>query len=98
MLGWIEHTKWYVPGWSNSNENVSFVSMAAERNAPLSLTTVCGSSSLFSHVTVVPTFTVDDIGWSVRHTAAAATFETMTFETREIVRNFIVGSFLLRKG
>ena len=43
---------------SNQYEKLSLVSRPLERNSPVSLTTLCGSSSLLTHVTVVPTFTV----------------------------------------
>ena len=47
------------------------------RNKPLSLTTVCGSSSLLSHVTVVPALTVDDVGWNMK------SFTTIVSETSD---------------
>src|SRR5579872_2591495 len=62
IFGWIEQIKWYVPGRSKRKLNVPSVSIAPERNKPLSLTTLCGSSSLFAHETVVPALTVSDIG------------------------------------
>src|SRR5450631_2846479 len=58
----MEQVMWYVPGLSNLYEKVSFVSKPPERNNPASLMTLCGSSSILTHVTVVPALTVNDIG------------------------------------
>src|ERR1700687_3523585 len=58
----MEQVMWYVPGLSNLYEKISFVSKPPERNSPVSLMTLCGSSSIFTHVTVVPALTVNDIG------------------------------------
>src|ERR1700730_16354911 len=66
MRGRIEHVKWYVPGLSNLNEKLSFVSMAPERNSPVSLTTLCGSSSMLAQVTVAPALTVNDTGTNMK--------------------------------
>ncbi|HEY4446793.1 MAG TPA: hypothetical protein VGN30_21110 [Steroidobacteraceae bacterium] len=54
--------KWYVPGLSNLNEKLSFVSIAPERNNPLSLTTVCGSASMLAQVTVEPALIDNEFG------------------------------------
>src|SRR2546423_13192358 len=54
------------PGVSNLNEKLSFVSMAPERNSPVSLTTVCGSSSMLAQVTVEPAVTVSDSGTNMK--------------------------------
>ena len=51
---------------SKWNEKLSLVSRAAERNKPLSLTTVCGSSSLFVQVTVEPADTVIEVGANMK--------------------------------
>src|ERR1700687_3439378 len=58
----MEQVMWYVPGLSNLYEKISFVSKPPERNRPVSLMTLCGSSSILTHVTVVPGLTVNDIG------------------------------------
>jgi hypothetical protein len=47
---------------SNLNEKVSSVSLAPERNSPVSLTTLCGSSSLLAQVTVEPALIVSELG------------------------------------
>src|SRR5690349_849781 len=51
-----------VPAWVNLKEKDSPVSIAAERNSPSALTTVCGSPSLLCQVTVVPDATVIVLG------------------------------------
>src|SRR5271166_294485 len=58
----MEQVMWYVPGLSNLYEKLSFVSTPPDRNSPVSLMTLCGSSSILTHVTVVPALTVKDIG------------------------------------
>src|SRR5205814_3732646 len=40
--------------------------MAPERNSPVSLTTVCGSSSMLAQVTVEPALTVSDTGANMK--------------------------------
>src|SRR5256885_4939234 len=40
--------------------------MAPERNSPVSLTTVCGSSSMLAQVTVEPALTVKDTGANMK--------------------------------
>ncbi len=62
----MAQVKWYVPGLSNSNEKVSFVSTAPDRNNPVSLTTLCGSSSLLTQVTVEPALTVRELGVNMK--------------------------------
>jgi hypothetical protein len=47
-------------------ENVASVSSALERNLPSFSDTRCGMSSSFTHVTVVPTFTVSTGGSKVK--------------------------------
>src|SRR6202020_1993544 len=66
IRGCIEQVKGYVQGLSNLNENFSSVSSAPERNSPASLTTVCGSSSLFTHETSSPAFTVKVVGMNMK--------------------------------
>src|ERR1041385_4118304 len=51
-----------VPALVNLNEKDSPVSIAAERNSPSALTTVCGSPSLLCQVTVLPGETVRVLG------------------------------------
>src|SRR6266436_6383599 len=58
-----------MPGLSNLNEKLSSVSRAPERNSAVSLTTVCGSSSLFVQVTVEPALTVSDAGPNMKSLA-----------------------------
>src|SRR5258708_21954704 len=62
----IEHVKRYVPGLSNLNEKLSSVSRAPERNSPVSLTTVCGSSSLLTHETCAPASMVKVVGLNMK--------------------------------
>src|SRR5258708_35311943 len=62
----MEHVKRYVPGLSNLNEKLSSVSRAPERNSPVSLTTVCGSSSLLTHETCAPASTVKVVGLNMK--------------------------------
>src|SRR6267143_5381322 len=59
-----------MPGLSNLNEKLSSVSRAPERNSAVSLTTVCGSSSLFVQVTVEPALTVSDAGPNMKSLAS----------------------------
>src|SRR3984957_5379795 len=66
MRGWIEHVKRYVPGLSNLNEKLSFVSMPPDLNIPVSLTAVCGSSSMLVQVTVEPALTVRGVGLNMK--------------------------------
>jgi hypothetical protein len=51
--------------------NGALVSRAAEQNSPLSLTTVCGSWSLFVQVTVEPAATVSEVGANMKSSAIA---------------------------
>src|SRR5258708_12250273 len=62
----MEHVKRYVPGLSNLNEKLSSVSRAPERNSPVSLTTVCGSSSLLTHETCAPASMVKVVGLNMK--------------------------------
>src|SRR4029077_5508924 len=58
ILGWMEQKYGYVPALSKVNENFSSVSSTLDLNTLSVLTTVCGISSRFVQVTVVPTATV----------------------------------------
>src|ERR1039457_2238717 len=58
ILGCSEQKYEYVPGLVGVNENLSSVSSAFDLNRLSLLTTVCGMSSRFFHVTWVPVFTV----------------------------------------
>jgi hypothetical protein len=51
-----------VPGLSNLKEKLSFVSIPPDLNNPVSLITLCGSSSMLAHVTVEPALTVNEFG------------------------------------
>jgi len=55
IIGWIEQMYSNVPAFGKVNENVAPVPIPGEWNVvPSPETTVCGSSSLFVQVTVVP--------------------------------------------
>jgi hypothetical protein len=55
IIGWIEQMYSNVPAFGKVNENVAPVPIPGEWNVVPSLeTTVCGSSSLFVQVTVLP--------------------------------------------
>src|ERR1700722_1014510 len=58
----MEQVRGYVPGLANLKEKLSFVSRAPERNSAVLLTTLCGSSSMFTQVTVAPALTVRGLG------------------------------------
>src|SRR5271154_668002 len=74
----MEQKYGYVPGLVKTNENLSSVSSALDLNTPSVLTTVCGISSRFVHVTVVPAGTVSAAGpklkLSIFTSAVAAAF------------------------
>ena len=55
-----------MPGLSNLKEKDSSVSTALERKSPVSLTTVCGSSSLLAQMTVVPALIVNELGANMK--------------------------------
>ncbi len=55
-----------MPGLSNLNEKISFVSMPPDLNTPVSLTAVCGSSSILVHITVEPALTVSGVGLNMK--------------------------------
>ena len=57
ILGWIEQKYLYVPGASKRWENCSSVSSTGDLNFCSVLTTLCGTSSRFVQVIVVPTGT-----------------------------------------
>src|ERR1017187_3705190 len=46
--------------------NVSLVSTPPDRNNPVSLTMVCGSSSLLIHMTAVPALIFNDVGANMK--------------------------------
>ena len=50
----------------NVKEKLSLVSRAPDLKRPVSLTTVCGSSSWFDQVTVVPTVTISVVGANMK--------------------------------
>src|ERR1700756_5324596 len=58
MYGWIVQIYGYSPGAAKVWENVSSVSSAADLNVPFSSPILCGLSSSFFQVTVVPAVTV----------------------------------------
>src|SRR5271167_3915017 len=58
----MEQKYGYVPAFVKTNENLSSVSSALDLNTPSVLTTVCGISSRFVQVIVVPTGTVKSPG------------------------------------
>src|SRR6204780_689792 len=58
----MEQKYGYAPAFVKTNENLSSVSSALDLNTPSVLTTVCGISSRFVQVTVVPTGTVSAVG------------------------------------
>src|SRR5580765_6332757 len=62
----MEQAMWYVPGLSNLYEKLSLVSRPPERKRPVTLTTVCGSSSMLTQLTVAPDLTVTDIGVNIK--------------------------------
>src|ERR1700693_3943989 len=66
IFGWIEQKYSYVPGLSNLNENLSSVSSAFDLNTSVVLTTVCGISSLFTHIMVVPAATMMSCGMKLK--------------------------------
>src|SRR5215469_1840562 len=57
--------------------------MALERNSPASLTTVCGSSSLFVQVTVEPDLMVSDVGANMKSFAMTIVGDTAASPARE---------------
>src|SRR5713226_3068557 len=58
IFGWIEQKYGYAPALLKVKENFSSVSSTLDLKTLSVLTTVCGISSRFVHVTVVPTGTV----------------------------------------
>src|SRR5271168_1061440 len=62
IFGWIEQKYSYVQAFANVYVNFSSVSSTLDLNTPSVLTTVCGISSRFVHVTVVPTGIVNASG------------------------------------
>ena len=62
IFGWTEQKYLYVPGFAKVKENCSSVSSALDLKASLVLTTVWGSSSLFTQVILAPTGTVMFVG------------------------------------
>src|SRR3954469_1391094 len=54
IFGWIEQKYLYVPGLSKRCENCWSVSSTGDLNFCSTLTTLCGTSSRFVHVIVVP--------------------------------------------
>src|SRR5579864_593247 len=66
IFGWIEQKYSYVPGLSNVIENLSSVSSAFDLIVPSLFLTVCGTSSWFTQVTVVPAATVRSPGMKAK--------------------------------
>src|ERR1041385_8440399 len=66
MCGCIEQKYSYVPRSWKTNENFSSVSSALEPNFLSVLVTVCGTSSRFVQVTLVPAETVNAEGLNVK--------------------------------
>src|SRR5258708_1805748 len=66
MCGCREQKYSYAPGVVNVNENLSPVSSAFDLNSLVFEATVCGISSSFVQVTVVPAFTVMLCGAKVK--------------------------------
>src|SRR5215472_8338673 len=62
MCGCTAQKYSYVPARSNRRENVSSVSSAGELNCLSLAVTVCGTSSRFVHITVLPAATVTSAG------------------------------------
>jgi hypothetical protein len=55
----------YVPGWMNVNLYDAPVDSESDEKIvgePVSETTICGAPSWFTHVTIVPVFTVSGVG------------------------------------
>src|SRR5260370_23966269 len=75
IFGCTEQKYPYVPGFVNVNENFSSVSSTFDLNTLSSLTTVCGMSSRFVHVTVVPAATVSVAGPKLKLSIFTSTFD-----------------------
>src|SRR5215472_5309285 len=79
----------YVPGFEAVNVNFSSVSITFDLKLLSSLMTLCGMSSLFTHVTSVPTLTWSSAGVNVKlsiFTSTTAGFGSSMFaETASVM-------------